>query len=91
MLEASDAGAAAYRAVGRTGKEPYLKKIGLGMAELQREVGGDIEVVYPFKTGGACLGEICKLEGLPLNRALRDEDGNIYDVVAGKLLHCRFG
>ena len=27
-----------------------------------------------------------KLEGLPLNRALRDEDGDIYDVVAGTFL-----
>ena len=27
-----------------------------------------------------------KLEGLPLNRALRDEDGDIYDVVAGTFM-----
>ena len=27
-----------------------------------------------------------KLDGLPLNRALRDEDGEIYDVVAGSFL-----
>ena len=25
-----------------------------------------------------------KLDGLPLNRALRDSDGDIYDIVAGK-------
>lgn len=66
------------------GKEPYPKKIGLELADLQREVGGDIEVVYPFEERvGLVCGESAKLEGLPLNRALRDEDGNIYDVVAG--------
>ena len=27
-----------------------------------------------------------KLNGLPLNRALRDDDGHIYDVVAGSFL-----
>ncbi len=26
------------------------------------------------------------MEGLPLNRALRDEDGDIYDIVAGDFL-----
>ena len=26
------------------------------------------------------------MEGLPLNRALRDEDGDIYDVVAGTFM-----
>ena len=30
--------------------------------------------------------EEAKLEGLPLNRALRDEDGDIYDIVAGTFL-----
>ena len=32
------------------------------------------------------LNEEGKLEGLPLNRALRDEDGDIYDVVAGTFM-----
>ena len=32
--------------------------------------------------------EEAKLEGLPLNRALRDEDGNIYDIIAGTFFLC---
>lgn len=32
---------------------------------------------------GIVCNEEAKLEGLPLNRALRDEDGEIYDIVAG--------
>ena len=29
-----------------------------------------------------------KLQGLPLNRALRDEDNRIYDIVAGNFFVC---
>ena len=36
-------------------------------------------------------GEEAKLEGKPLNRALRDEDGDIYDIVAGKFFLCGLG
>ena len=32
------------------------------------------------------MNEEGKLEGLPLNRALRDDEGQIYDVVAGSFL-----
>ena len=68
-------------------KEPYEKEIDPGLESLQHEVGGDIECVYPFDDP---VGIICndegKLEGLPLNRSLRDEDGEIYDVVAGTFL-----
>ena len=36
-------------------------------------------------------GEEAKLEGKPLNRALRDGDGDIYDIVAGKFFICGLG
>ena len=36
-------------------------------------------------------GEEAKLEGKPLNRALRDGDGEIYDIVAGKFFLCGLG
>ena len=32
-----------------------------------------------------------KLEGLPLNRALRTEDGEIYDIIAGNFFICGLG
>ena len=32
-----------------------------------------------------------ELEGKPLNRALRDGDGDIYDIVAGKFFLCGLG
>ena len=69
------------------GKRPYAKKIEPGLKSLQREVGGHIEGVYPFPEPVAivCL-ESGKLDGCPLNRALRDETGAIYDVIAGTFL-----
>ena len=58
-----------------------------GLESLQHEVGGCIEAIYPYEDPVALIcNEEGKLEGLPLNRALRDEDGDIYDVVAGTFL-----
>ena len=69
------------------GKEPYVKEIDSDLKSLQHEVGGCIEAIYPYKDPVALVcNEEGKLEGLPLNRALRDEDGDIYDVVAGTFM-----
>ena len=69
------------------GKRPYTKKIEPGLKSLQREVGGHIEAVYPFPESVAIVcRETGKLDGCPLNRALRDEDGAIYDIIAGTFL-----
>lgn len=69
------------------GKRPYTKKIQPGLKSLQREVGGHIEAVYPFPEPVAIVcRETGKLDGCPLNRALRDEAGAIYDVIAGTFL-----
>ena len=68
-------------------KAPYEKEIDSGLESLQHEVGGDIEVVYPFDDPvGIVCNEEGKLEGLPLNRSLRDEDGEIYDILAGTFI-----
>ena len=66
-------------------KKPYVKEIGADLAALQAEVGGYIQAVYPYEEPVALvMDEEAKLIGKPLNRALRDEDGDIYDIVAGK-------
>ena len=68
-------------------KEPYVKEISSGLSSLQKEVGGFIEAVYPFEDPVAIIcNEEGKLEGLPLNRALRDDDGHVYDIIAGTFL-----
>ena len=68
-------------------KEPYVKEIDPGLHTLQAEVGGDIAASYPFDDPvGLVLNDEGKLIGLDLNRSLRDEHGEIYDIVAGTFL-----
>ena len=69
------------------GRTPYVKKIDSGLKSLQSEVGGWIEAVYPFEEEVALIcNEEGKLSELPLNRALVNEDGGIYDIIAGTFL-----
>ena len=73
-------------------KKPYVKDISSGLASLQKEVGGYIQAVYPFEDPVAIIcDEEAKLTGKELNRALRDEDGQIYDIVAGTFLVAGLG
>ena len=68
-------------------KEPYVKEIDPGLHALQAEVGGDIAASYPFDDPvGLVLNDEGKLIGLDLNRSLRDEHGETYDIVAGTFL-----
>lgn len=69
------------------GKKPYEKTIDSGLESLQRVVGGCIEAVYPFPEPVALIcNDEGKLTGMELNRALRDEEGNVYDVIAGTFM-----
>lgn len=68
-------------------KAPYVKEIEPKLDSYQAEVGGYIQAIYPFDEPVAIIcNEEGKLNGLDLNRALRDEDGAIYDIVAGTFL-----
>ena len=73
--------------VGRKACEMELED---SLASMQRTVGGLIQAVY--EPGGRDAALICNDEGklleLPLNRALRDKDGEIYDVIAGSFFVC---
>ena len=72
------------------GKRPYEAELEHDLESMRRCVGGNIEVVY--EPGGRDAAMICndegKLLGLPLNRALRDEEGEIYDIIAGTFFVC---
>ena len=66
------------------GKAPYETQIGDDLQSMQALVGGYIQAVCPYEEPVALVcNEEGKLDGLPLNRALRDSDGDIYDIVAG--------
>ncbi len=66
---------------------PQPVQIGCELEDLQKTVGGDIQAVYPYEDPVALImDEEAKLTGKDLNRALRDEDGDMYDIVAGDFL-----
>lgn len=68
-------------------KKPYEKDIEPGLESLQEAVGGDIQAIYPFDEPVAVIcNDEGKLIGLPMNRALRDEDGAAYDVLCGTFI-----
>ena len=68
-------------------KVPYVKHIPNELEDLQQAVGGDIEMTYPFDDEvGILLNGNGKFEGLPLNRALYDDHGQVYDAIAGTFL-----
>ena len=67
-----------------------IAEVGTTLDAMQRTVGGNIEPCYPFEEQ-VCI--VCndegKINGLPLNRAIRDEDTNeIVDIVAGTFFIC---
>ena len=67
--------------------QPYVKEIDPDLHSLQAEVGGDIGATYPYSDPVALVcNDEGKLIGLDLNRGLRDENGEIYDIVAGTFL-----
>lgn len=69
------------------GQHPKPIEIDNDLKALQQAVGGSIGASYPFEDPVAIVyNDDGKLMGLPLNRALRDESGEAYDVVAGTFL-----
>ena len=60
------------------GQQPQQVEIDNDLKALQQAVGGSIDAVYPFADPVAIIcHDDGKLMGLPLNRALRDEDGTL--------------
>lgn len=68
---------------------PYPKEIENDLKPMQSIVGDPIQTLYPFQEAVAlvCHDE-GKLNGLPLNRALRTEDGQLYDIISGTFFLC---
>lgn len=70
-------------------KPPQVVEIPDTLESMQKAVGGDMEAVYPFEDPVAIVcNDEGKIRGLPLNRALRDSDGEILDIIAGDFFIC---
>ena len=66
-----------------------VEEIGNDLTSYQKLVGGYIEIIAPFSDGVVIVcNEEGKINGLPLNRAIRDEDGNVVDIIAGTAFLC---
>jgi hypothetical protein len=69
------------------GEEPRVAQMPMGLVSLQSVVGGRIQATYPYDAPVAIIcNEEGKLDGLPLNRALYDENGDVYDIIAGTFI-----
>ena len=69
------------------GKKARVTTIMNTLESLQKMVGGYIQAVYPFDDPVAIIcDEEGKINGAEFNRALRDESGKVYDIVAGPFL-----
>ena len=74
------------------GKFARIDEIETGLESYQHVVGGYIQMVYPWDDPVAIVcNEEGKIEGLPLNRAMTDEDGHVWDIIAGTFFICGLG
>lgn len=74
------------------GQYPRMTSIGSDLHSLQKAVGGDIEAIYPYDDPITIVcAEEGKINGETLNRAIRDEDNDIVDIIAGTFFVCGLG
>ena len=70
-------------------KPPEMREISDTLKSMQEAVGGWIEEYMPFDDDVALVvNEEGKINGLPLNRAIRSEDGSLQDIIAGPFFIC---
>lgn len=73
----------------RTMEAPKVVEIKDELSEMQKLVGGYIQEIMPFDDEVALIcNEEGKINRMPLNRAIRDEEGEIMDIIAGDFFLC---
>ena len=74
------------------GKAPYEKDLAGGLKPMQEAVGGMIQCIYPFHERAALVcNDEGKILGLPLNRAVYNDDGQLVDVISGNFFIAGLG
>ena len=70
-------------------RRPEAREIDGSLRSMQEVVGGWIQALFPFdKPVALVCNDEGKLINLPANRGLRDENGQIYDIVCGTFFLC---
>ena len=71
------------------GKEPVVKEIGNTLKDMQRMVSGYIQAYYPWMDEVAIIcNDEGKIMGLPFNRPIFGEHGELVDIIAGTFFIC---
>lgn len=72
-----------------SGKQPVVKEIDNTLKDMQRMVGGYIQAYYPWMDEVAIIcNDEGKIMGLPLNRSIFGEHGELVDIIAGTFFIC---
>lgn len=71
-------------------KVARVAEIGTELEDLQKVIGGLIEPAYYLDDPNCCLvvNDKGKINGMPLNRAIYDKDGQMIDIIAGTAFIC---
>lgn len=70
-------------------ERPMIKEIEGTLESMQRIVGGNIQAICPFNDSvNVITSDMGKLIEQPMNRVLRDDNGNIDDVICGTFFIC---
>ena len=69
-------------------RRPEVKEINDSLKEMQGIVGGLIQPIYLDDSVALVCNDEGKLMDLPANRGLRDENGQMYDIVFGTFFLC---
>lgn len=71
------------------GKPARVEEMELTLSAMQKTVGGLIQAIYPWADKVALVcNDDGKILEMPMNRALEDGEGRIYDIVCGTFFIC---
>ena len=71
------------------GEKPVTQELEGTLKSMQDFVGGTIQAIYPFEDAVAIVcNDEGKLNGMKYNRALRNEAGDVMDILCGPFFIC---
>ena len=70
-------------------EEARIVEINSSLKDMQEAVGGYIETYEPFEEEAVIVcNEEGKINGMPMNRVIKDKDGNVRDLICGPFFIC---
>ena len=76
----------------QSGAKPVKLELAGTLKSMQDFVGGTIQAIYPYEDTVAIIcNDEGKLSGMKYNRALRNEAGEVIDILCGPFFVCGLG